>query len=265
MPQLSCGTRLVTADRKFANTLGRGLSILRVFRAGDDGLTHAAIAERTGLPKPTVSRLTYTLCALGYLTQHHRNGKFRLGPAAIAMGAVANMSMPYLKLVDQDLQELADATGCLALVAMPVEDKMMIIKTWRPDQGTAIWLEPGHRLPVFGSSSGQAVLASMSAATFDALAPDENLRAYRQDGYDQLLANGFTAAPEAVRFSETVSTVSVPYYSDPLAGPVGFSCGNTPDRLSTERINAEIGPMLRDIVKSLESRTGQLPALTRRD
>ena len=50
-----------TTDRKFANTLARGLAVLRAFRASDSGLTHAQIADRTGLPKPTVSRLTYTL------------------------------------------------------------------------------------------------------------------------------------------------------------------------------------------------------------
>ena len=57
-----------TTDRKFANTLARGLAVLRAFRASDSGLTHAQIADRTGLPKPTVSRLTYTLCELGYLS-----------------------------------------------------------------------------------------------------------------------------------------------------------------------------------------------------
>ena len=48
-------------DHKFATTLARGLSILRAFRVSDDGLTHAQIAERTGLPKPTLTQLTYTL------------------------------------------------------------------------------------------------------------------------------------------------------------------------------------------------------------
>ncbi|HBB82328.1 MAG TPA: IclR family transcriptional regulator, partial [Sulfitobacter sp.] len=33
-----------TADRKFANTLARGLGILRAFRASDSGLSHAQIA-----------------------------------------------------------------------------------------------------------------------------------------------------------------------------------------------------------------------------
>ena len=58
-------------DRNFATALARGLSVLRAFRTDDDGLSNAQIAERTGLPKSTVSRLTYTLGCLGYLTQPH--------------------------------------------------------------------------------------------------------------------------------------------------------------------------------------------------
>ena len=45
-------------DPRYANTLARGLSVLRAFRTSDDGLSNAEIAQRTGLPKSTVSRLT---------------------------------------------------------------------------------------------------------------------------------------------------------------------------------------------------------------
>lgn len=252
-------------DRKFANTLGRGLSILRAFRAGDTGLSHAEIALRTGLPKPTVSRLTYTLCSLGYLSHEHRNSKFRLGPAAIALGSVASLSTPFLDLIDSEIQTIADETGCLALVATLDADKMMLIKTWRPRTGDTIWLEPGYRIPVLGSSSGQAVIASMANEAFEAMDPSEEMRTYRQNGYDQLLKNGFTMAPEKTRYSSNVLTVSVPFYSEILSMPVGFSCGGTPATVSEERLCNDVGTRLRDLVKLLEQRTGQKPALTRRD
>ena len=48
-------------DRQFVTALARGLEILRCFQAGDPALGNQDIAERTGLPKPTVSRLTHTL------------------------------------------------------------------------------------------------------------------------------------------------------------------------------------------------------------
>lgn len=105
-------------DRKFANTLARGLGILRAFRASDSGLSHAQIAERTGLPKPTVSRLTYTLCELGYLAHGGRNDKFRLGPAAIALGSVASVAVSFVDMASDAMQQLADETRTLALIAV---------------------------------------------------------------------------------------------------------------------------------------------------
>jgi hypothetical protein len=68
------------SDRKFVVALARGLEVLRAFRADDGFLGNLEIAERTGLPKPTVTRLTYTLCELGYLAQVPRLGKYRLAP-----------------------------------------------------------------------------------------------------------------------------------------------------------------------------------------
>ncbi|HYM36238.1 MAG TPA: helix-turn-helix domain-containing protein, partial [Steroidobacteraceae bacterium] len=49
-----------TGDRQFVAALARGLAILRCFRLGDRYLGNQEIAKRAGLPKPTVSRLTYT-------------------------------------------------------------------------------------------------------------------------------------------------------------------------------------------------------------
>ena len=54
-------------DRKFITALARGLEVLRAFTPTEGLLGNGEIAERTGLPKPTVSRLTYTLTKLGYL------------------------------------------------------------------------------------------------------------------------------------------------------------------------------------------------------
>ena len=54
-------------ERQVVTALARGLSVLRSFRQGDRFLGNQEIAERTGLAKATVSRLTHTLTVLGYL------------------------------------------------------------------------------------------------------------------------------------------------------------------------------------------------------
>jgi len=248
-------------DRKFANTLARGLAVLRAFRASDSGLTHAQIADRTGLPKPTVSRLTYTLCELGYLSHGGRNDRFRLGPSAIALGSVASVAVNFLDLVSDAMQELADKTGTLLLVAVRDDEKMMLVRTWRPQNASTIWLEPGHRIPVFGSSSGMAVVASLGEERFE----QADMRRFRAEGYSQLIEQGFAYASEGTRYASTINAVSVPYFAEEFGEPVSFTAGAMPHDLPDSRIVQEVGPALRELVRALEQRTGRTPALSRRD
>ncbi|MEH6647062.1 IclR family transcriptional regulator [Sulfitobacter sp.] len=251
-------------DRKFANTLARGLDVLRTFRASDNGLTHAQISERTGLPKPTISRLTYTLCELGYLSHGGRNDRFRLGPAAIVLGSVASVSVGFVDMVSDEMQRLADKTGTLALISVRDTDRMLLMRTWRPATASAIWLEPGHRIPLHGSSSGMAYLAALDDEWFSAIDPDENMHVFRQLGCDQLLARGFVIAPEATRYASTVNAVSVPYYANEFGESVAFTCGGTPATLPRQRMRDDVGPALHALVKELENRSGRAPALSRR-
>src|SRR5215212_6856320 len=88
----------VATDRSFVVALSRGLDVLRAFHPNDGLLGNQEIAARTNLPKPTISRLTYTLTKLGYLTQVPRFEKYQLAPAAMALGyaALANLGVRHL-------------------------------------------------------------------------------------------------------------------------------------------------------------------------
>ncbi|MFQ6550120.1 IclR family transcriptional regulator [Aestuariibius sp. 2305UL40-4] len=251
-------------DRRFANTLARGLSILRAFRASDDGLTHSELAARTGLPNSTVSRLTYTLSTLGFLSHAGRKDRYRLGPAAFGLGNVAAASVSFVEVGRGILQQLADDTGTLVSLAVRDGDRVMLAKTWRPVGTASIWLEPGHRIPVFGSSSGRAIIAALDEAVFRASNPEDRLVAFRAGGYDDLIAQGFTIAPAETRFSTSVNAVAVPFHADEFGEPVAFSCGALPQMLSEERMRETVGPALQKTVRALEQMTGRSPALARR-
>lgn len=263
-PDVDAMTDTFEKDRRFASTLARGLSIMRAFRASDDGLSHMEIAERTGLPNATVSRLTFTLRELGYLSHAGKNDRYRLGPAALAIGNVATASVSFLETADEPMQQLANETGTLGLLAVRDSEKMLLVKTWRPEKTASIWLEPGHRIPIFGSSSGMSVMACLNDAAFKALEPDDDLRSFRQAGYEQLLARGFAIAPQDTRYAASVNAVSVPFHVAEFGGPAAFSCGALPATLNDDRMEHEVGPKLRDTVRALETRTGRSPALLKR-
>ncbi|MFI5034112.1 MAG: IclR family transcriptional regulator, partial [Reyranellales bacterium] len=96
-------------DRQFVTALARGLDILRAFHAGEGMLGNQEIAHRTGLPKPTVARLTHTLTELGYLNYIRRFRKYELGASVLALGYAAISSMDVRRASRQPLETLAHA------------------------------------------------------------------------------------------------------------------------------------------------------------
>ncbi|MHA7874074.1 IclR family transcriptional regulator [Roseivivax sp.] len=261
-------------DRRFAETLARGLAVLRAFRASDDGLGNGEIAERTGLPKSTVSRLTFTLQSLGYLTHARRHDRYRPGPALLALGNVASASISFVDLAGPIMQRLADETGTLALMLVRDGRKLLIVRTWRPQGVSSLWLEVGHRIPFHGSSSGHAMLATMDEGLFEetvaAAAGDRGLtlergEQIRRAAWGQLVAKGYVLTEPEEYFAPSIHAVARPFQSRDLSEPVIFTCGALPEDLSVERMRGTLGPKLAEAVQELERIMGQGSSLTVRD
>jgi DNA-binding IclR family transcriptional regulator len=79
----SCGTE----NRDVIQVVSRAFDILRCFEDRSLRLGNRDIADRCGLPRSTVSRLTLTLTRIGQLIYLPQEQKYALGPQAIALGA----------------------------------------------------------------------------------------------------------------------------------------------------------------------------------
>ncbi|MDO5370928.1 IclR family transcriptional regulator [Paracoccus sp. (in: a-proteobacteria)] len=252
-------------DPRFATTLARGLSVLRAFRVTDDGLSNAEIAQRTGLPKSTVSRLTFTLGQLGYLVQSPRDDRFRPGPTLVAVGHVAAASLSFLVPAHELMQRLAEETGTLVVLAVRDGDKLVLIRTWRPTRVASIWLEVGQRIPLQPFSSWRAFIAAARPGEIGRIAaerlPGRDALQALLDDRPQALADmalqGFISTPAGSGMTAAYNAVSVPFRSGNLAEPVVFTCGALPAEASVERMETEVGPRLAAAVRTLERLTGQ--------
>ena len=146
----------VATDRSFVVALARGLDVLRAFRPNDGLLGNQEIAARTNLPKPTISRLTYTLTKLGYLTQVPRFEKYQLAPAAMALGyaALANLGVKHLSESFRD--ELMRETG--GAVAVGARDRLSMIYFGqsRSSLTVGVQLDVGSRIPIATTAMGRA-------------------------------------------------------------------------------------------------------------
>src|ERR1700748_3555937 len=95
-------------DRQFVTALARGLDILRCFSRKDRELGNTEIAARTGLPKATVSRLTFTLTQMGYLTYSSVSGRSSLSVGVLALGSAYLGTLDVRNVARPFMQELAD-------------------------------------------------------------------------------------------------------------------------------------------------------------
>ena len=113
-PKRQIGPFNFTSDEdhpQFVSAVARGFSILRCFDHGEQYLGNLEIARRTGLPKPTVSRLTFTLSTLGYLSYSRAQEKYALGTAVLSLGHAYLQCNPVVAIARPLMQELAEHSG----------------------------------------------------------------------------------------------------------------------------------------------------------
>lgn len=147
-------------DRHFVTALARGLEVLACFRTGETTLGNQELAQRCGLPKSTVSRLTATLTKLGYLIHVAESGRYRLGTACLALGSAMLTRLDVRKVARPLMQELADRTA--GTVSLGARDKlsMIYVEHCRSPAALTLTLDVGSRLPVATSAIGRAWLAA---------------------------------------------------------------------------------------------------------
>lgn len=88
----------------------RFLAILSCFQRGDDALSLAEIARRTGIVKSTVLRISASLLDANYLLRDI-HGNYRLGPEIARLNLIYTEAMRLEHYVMPILQSLVETTG----------------------------------------------------------------------------------------------------------------------------------------------------------
>jgi IclR family transcriptional regulator, acetate operon repressor len=90
-------------------SIERAFAILRVLARGPVGVTE--IAERTGLPKSTVSRILAALESEGAVEQPEAGGGYAIGTALATLGGAASPTASLRSIVRPFIEALATQTG----------------------------------------------------------------------------------------------------------------------------------------------------------
>ncbi|MDB5830161.1 MAG: IclR family transcriptional regulator [Variovorax sp.] len=145
------------------------MEILRAFRPGADLLGNGDIAERTGLSRATVSRLTQTLVESGFLEHDRRRRSYRLAAPVLSLSHAMRTGSPVLAAVGPLMRALAEKARINVGLAVPDREDMVYLESVRYNRKVALRnVAAGQRVPVELTSLGRAYLA---------VAPDADRRA----------------------------------------------------------------------------------------
>lgn len=156
-------------DRQFATTLARGLELLRCFSPQQSLLGNKELAQRMQLPRPTISRLTYTLTRMGYLAHDPDSGKYRLGSAVLSLVFPLLETLPLRQRARAGMLELAQQVRGTVAIAIRDRLEMVCIEVTRTAERAGHPIDIGRTYSMVGTAVGRAYLASCTADERQAL------------------------------------------------------------------------------------------------
>jgi DNA-binding IclR family transcriptional regulator len=151
-------------------SLERGLELLRAFGPGATLLGNGDLAERTGLPKATVSRLTRTLVEAGYLEHDSARRAYRLGLPVLSLAQALRSGSTVLKAAGLLIRDTAQRMRINVGIAGADRQEMVYLESIRYNQRASLrTIVSGQRVPMELTSLGRAYLAMQPQAEFAAL------------------------------------------------------------------------------------------------
>lgn len=256
-------TKTVATDRNFVVALARGLDILRAFRPSDGLLGNQEIAARTNLPKPTVSRLTYTLTKLGYLTPIPRFEKYQLAPAAMALGYAALANLGVRHLSESYREVLMRKTGGAVAIGTRDRNSMIYVGQSRAGLTLGVQLDVGSRIPIATTAMGRAYFWALENEERATLTRDlrehygtkwTKIRNGLEQAGEMLAKRGFVTS--IGEWQSDVHAVGVPLKLNDGSGLYAFNCGAPAFRFTEDRLTNDIGPNLVAMVRDIEVALG---------
>ena len=256
--EISPATPATPKDRKFVEALSRGLDVLRAFSQGSVVMGNQDIARITGLPKPTVSRMTYTLTKLGYLSYSPQLEKYQLDSGVLALGYAYVSNLRVRQLAKPYMDEFARSTN--TSVGLTCRDRlsMIYVENCRPAETTSLRMDVGVRLPLATTAAGRAYLAAMKdeerahvLAAIEARNPEQwpEWQTQLEECFEDFRQHGFCLS--LGNWDRNVNAAGVPLYLQDGTIMV-LTCGAPSYLVSEEKVKNQLAHQLAMLARDIE-------------
>lgn len=248
-------------DAAFATTLAKGLVVLEAFKAGAPLLGNMELAVSTGIPRPTVARLTHTLAELGYLRYDAARAKYRVGARALRMAHPLLADMPFRQVARPMMQELAQSVRGTVSIGLLDGTAMIYIETARSGDVGPHVPDIGMPIPVVMTAMGRAAATTLPPADAALLeqrvaGEDSELWSAVRDRYHaglaQCASRGFCTC--FGEYMASIHAVAAPLlYADESKRSFSINCGIPAFRLQPGQLEGEIGPRIAALADSIRA------------
>ena len=240
------------SNAQFVNSVGRAFSILRCFEHGDRYLGNQEIARQTLLPKPTVSRLTFTLASLGYLEYSATLEKYALGTAVLGLSHAYMKNNDVVSVARPLMKELADYTQSAVMLGAADGLRMILLEVCQGDHTFQLNLAPGMRVPHGSTALGRADLAARPPDLFEQRLAE--LKGDCDPAQWPRIHAGIVRAREEYEtygfcfsmgeWNPDVFAVGVPMTSSDRGRVLAFNCSGRISVMTREKLIQDFGPKL---------------------
>jgi len=245
------------------SALVRGIEVLRCFHAGARALSNGDISRRTGIPKPTVTRLAATLVSLGYLKQMPDTDMYAMSAGVLSLAQAFLSGLDVRASARPHMMKLAESANAAVYLAIRDGLDMVLIEACRSQ---SIMLHSrvgvGSRLDMATAAAGRAYLSALGTAERDTLiaqmrkAHGARWRRY-SGGLERALGDAAVRgyAMSAGEWHPDINTVAVALR--PAEGELlALTCGGPAFAFPADYLRKSIAPRLIDTANAVAREIG---------
>lgn len=254
------------ARRALVAPFARALSLLEAWSPGDIWLGNLELAERTGLPTSTVTRLTQTLVQLGYLRHAPAERKYRLAAAVMGLGYGGIANSDVQRAARRPMQAYAEQNRVHVNLSGRDRLDVIVLESCSSAQLSAgLALGVGVRVGIASSPLGWALLAALPELerfylleNVQRRLPREwsRLRRRSSEGIAQVNQLGWCAM--LAERDQDVAVVAAPLLV-PDHAPLVVSCLGPAARMTRARVERELAPRLLAIATAIQDECSTAP------
>lgn len=245
---------------KVVAPLVRALSMIAAFTPQERWLGNGQLAQRTGLPPSTVSRIAHSLVCLGYLLYDGSRRKYRLSPAVLGLGYAAIAHSAIQGLAGERMAAFAREHRLHVCLAVRDRLDLVVLECRRSlESPVMLPLHVGMRVGIALSPMGWSLLAALPELERSYLLDNVERRIPRDwtrlrrrvlEGMAQVGEKGYCTA-----IGEWEPELGVLAASVLLEGnaPFVLACIGASHLMTRARVERELGPRLLAMAYELQS------------